>query len=99
MVRKQPTKRTTKRSNPDVIDYIITATYTMGPYQTKTEATEFRKKASAVRGSEVSNITKTRQGYKFIAKLRVGCSAANKAKALRDIKKSGPGARVTVAKV
>jgi len=89
MVQKRSTK----------YDYIITAAFAYGPFRAKAIAEAYRKKVSAISGVTASPVTKVRNGYKFGAKFRIGCKAADKARAYKSIKSNAPVARVTVAKV
>lgn len=80
-------------------DYIITAAFSYGPFRTKAIAEAYKKKVSAISGVTASPVSKVGNGFKFGAKFRIGCKAADKARAYKSIKSNAPAAKVTVAKV
>ena len=79
-------------------DYIITANFSYGPFKSKRLADSYKNKIAAVNGVLTSAVSKVGTGYKFTAKLRIGCKRQDKARALNAVKSGAPNARITIAK-
>lgn len=79
-------------------DYVITANFSYGPFKTKKTAIVYKNKIAAVNGVLTSAINKVGAGYKFSAKLRIGCREQDKIRALKAVKSGAPNARVTISK-
>ncbi|HOW15055.1 hypothetical protein [Methanosarcina sp.] len=92
------TKSTQRKSQKVSVDYIITASFAYGPFKSKRAAIAYKRKVSGVKGAATSAISKVAGGYKFNARLRIGCKTGDKAKALNAVKTGAPNARVSISK-